>query len=217
MMSATRLLVICLLAGAAFAARPAFAQTAGDPRPAEGAPRGGPVVRLRLGPSYLNATIGFGEAGHENFVGGGFGFDAEIGGPVSPNVTVGAELSGALALDASAGDTTFVSGGASSADVSTAGIGASFTYTFNPGNIYLATNPAITILRTSSPDHFFLAKNWGSNYFGVGIGFVVGGQWRVSSGWQLGVAGEARYAAVSGVGDISTLSAYALFFSATYD
>jgi hypothetical protein len=220
-MPSSRLLAICLLTFAAFAARPAFAQTAqtaNDPPSGDASPRGGPVLRLRVGPAYLSSTIGFGEVPDRSYSGAAFAFDAEIGGPVTSNVTLCLQLSGALALDASADNSgTLSSGGSATADLSTAGIGPSITYVLHPGNVYLATNPALTIVRTSDPGHFFLAKDWGSNYFGVGIAFVVGGEWHVSNGWSLGVAGEARYAAVSGIGDISTMSQYALFFSATYD
>jgi hypothetical protein len=219
-MASAHLLVIGLLAGAVLAERPALAQTARtttDPPPEGGASRGGPVLRLRVGPSYLSSTIGFNELADRGYASGCLAFAAEIGGSVSPHVTVCAELSGALAFDASATDAaTLQSGGSPSADLSTAGLGPSFTYAFDPGNAYLATNPAFTIVRTSDPNHFFLAQDWGSNHFGVGIGFVVGGQWRVSSGWRLGAAAEARYAAVSGNGDLSTMSQYSLFFSATY-
>jgi hypothetical protein len=191
---------------------PALGQTATD------APREGDLVlRLRVGPGYLSTTTGFNEGSDRSYSGAGFAFDAEIGGSLTSNVTLCAEVSGALALDASADDSaTVVSGGSPATDLSTAGIGPSFTYTFNPRSIYIASNPAFTIVRTSSPDHFFLAKNWGSNQFGVGIGFVVGGEWQISSPWRLGVAAEARYAALSGFGDVSTMSEYALFVSATH-
>ena len=178
-------------------------------------------MRLRVGLAHLSTTIGFGETGYRNYSGAGFAFNAEMGGSLTSNVSLCAELSGALALDASADDsTTLASGGSPTADLSTAGIGPNITYTFhrfNQGNIYVATNPALTIVRTSAPDHFFLAKDWGSNYFGVGIAFAGGAEWHISKGWQLGVAAEARYAAVSGIGDISTMREYALFVSATYD
>ena len=220
-MPTTRLLATCLLAGAALAGRPASAQTPGQAPPGDASRHGGPVLRLRVGPAYLSSTIGFGELSDRTYSGAGFAFGAEIGGPLTPKVTLCLQLSGALARDASASNTgTLVSGGSATADVSTAGIGPSITYTFHNfdrGTIYVATNPGVTILRNSSPDHFFLAKNWGSNYFGVGVGFMVGGQWHVSDGWSLGVAGEARYAALSGNGDVSTMSEYALSFSATYD
>jgi len=212
LLTASGLLAGCLLACAVLAGGTAAAQMpqtangspAGDP-----SPRGGPVLRLRVGPAYLSSTIGFGETADRIYSGAGFAFDAELGGNVASNVALCAEVSGALAPGLSAGGAT--------SDLSTAGIGPSITYSFDPGNVYLATNPALTIVRISSPDHFVLARNTGSNYFGVGIGFVVGGQWRVSSGWRLGAAAEARYAALTGVGDISTMSAYALFFSATHD
>ena len=174
-------------------------------------------MRLRVGPAYLETTEGFGEIADRRYSGAGLAFDAEIGGALSPHVTLCAEVTGALAFDASADDSaTLASGGSPAADLSTAGIGPSITYRSDPGSIYLATNPALTIMRTSSPDHFFLAKDWGSNHFGVGIGFVVGGEWKVSSGWQLGVAAEARYAALSGNGDLSSMSEYALSFTATH-
>src|SRR5262249_12657171 len=127
-MSSRRLLVIGLLAGAAFVARRASAQTAGDLRSAEGAPRGGPALRLRVGPAYLSSTIGFNEIADRGYSGGGFAFAAEVGGSLSPHVTLGAELSGALAGSASASNAATVTGGGSpSADLSTAGIGPSFT------------------------------------------------------------------------------------------
>jgi hypothetical protein len=221
MMSSMRLSATCLLACSSLvvlAPRPASAQTAGDTSAGDPSPQGGPVLRLRAGPTYLSSTIGYNEIADRHYSGAGFAFDVEIGGALTPNVTLCAQLSGAVAFDASAGDAATVAGGGSpGTDLSTAGIGPSFTYAFHPGNIYVGTNPAFTIVRSSDPDHFFLAKNWGSNYFGVGIGFVVGGEWQVSSGWRLGVAGEARYAALSGNGDLSTMSQYTLFFSATYD
>lgn len=221
MMSSVHLFATCLLAGAVFVERPASAQTTTDAPPEDASQHGGPVLRLRVGPAYLSSTIGFGETADRNYSGGGFAFNAEIAGSLTSNVTLGAELSGALSLDASADDArTVYSGGSPTAALSTAGIGPSITYTFhrfNQAKMYVATNPAFTIVRTSAPDHFFLAKDWGSNYFGVGIAFVGGAEWHVSNGWQLGVAAEARYAAVSGIGDISTMSEYALFFSATYD
>ena len=220
-MPSTRLLATCVLAGALFAGRPASAQTAGDAPPGDASQRGGPVLRLRVGPAYLGASIGFGEIPDRSYSGGGFAFDVEIGGALSPNVTLGAEVFGALALDASTnGSANAAFGESPTADLSTAGVGPSVTYTFrrfDQGNIYFATNPAFTIVRTSDPDHFFLAKDWGSNHFGVGIAFVVGAEWHVSSGWRLGPVLEARYAAVSGNGDVSTMSEYALLFSATYD
>jgi hypothetical protein len=220
MMPSTRLLATCFLAGALLAGRPASAQTAGDAPPGDASRRGGPVLRLRVGPAYLGASIGFGESPARNYSGGGFAFDVEIGGALSPNVTLGAEVFGALALDASTdGSANLATGESPTSDLSTAGVGPSVTYTFHRfehGNIYFAGNPAFTIVRTSDPDHFFLAKDWGSNFFGVGITFVVGAEWHVSSGWRLGPVVEARYAALSGNGDLSTMSEYVLFLSATY-
>lgn len=217
-MSAARLFATCLLTCSFVAVRPAAAQTATGTPVAEAARQGDLVARLRVGPAYLSATEAFNELADRNYSGAGFAFDAEIGGWVTSNVSLCVELSGALAFDASAADAaTLTSGGSAAADLSTAGIGPSITYTFHPGSIYLATNPAFTIMRTSSPDHFFLAKDWGSNHFGVGIGFVVGGEWRVSDRWRLGVAAQARYAALSGNGDVSSMSEYALSFSATHD
>jgi hypothetical protein len=221
MRPSTRLLATGLLACAVSAGRPAWAQTAGDTPPADASQPDGTVLRLRVGPTYLGASIGFGEIPARSYSGGGFAFDVEIGGALSPSVTLGAEVFGALALDASTdGSANVATGESPTSDLSTAGVGPSVTYTFHRfdrGNIYFAVNPAFTIVRASDPDHFFLAKDWGSNYFGVGIAFVVGAEWHLSSGWRIGPVVEARYAALSGNGDVSTMSEYALFFSASYD
>ena len=174
-------------------------------------------MRLRVGPAYLSTTEAFNEVSDQNHSGGGFAFDAEIGGWVSSNVTLCAELSGAVAFNASADDArTVYTGGLAAADLSTAGIGPSITYV-NARGIYLGVSPAFTIMRTSVTDHFFLANAWGTNYFGVGIGFVAGREWRVSDRWRLGAAVQARYAALPSNGDVSTMSEYAFSLSATHD
>ena len=216
-MSPTRLFVTWLLACSVLAARPAAAQTATGAAPAEAARRDELVLRLRVGPAYLSTTEAFNELADRNHSGGGIAFDAEVGGWVSSNVTLCAELSGAIAFDAAADDArTVSSGGLAGADLSTAGIGPSLTYV-NARSIYLGVSPAFTIMRTSATDHFFLAKGWGDNYFGLGIGFVAGREWRVSDRWQLGAAVQARYAALPSNGDVSTMSEYAFSFSATHD
>jgi len=215
-MSFRRCLVTCLLAGAVFAGRQAVAQTASEP-PLGDVSRSGPVVRLRAGPTYLSTTIGYGESADRSYAGPGFTFDAEIGGWRSSHVSICLALSGAVALAASARDPGTISNGGASADLSTAAIGPSIGYTFGASEVYLGATPSLSFVRVSSPDHFFLAKYWGSNYGGVGIAFLVSKEWRISEGWQIGLAGEARYAAVSGVGDVSTMSAYSLLFSAAFD
>jgi hypothetical protein len=69
-------------------------------------------------------TTGFGEIAGRSYSGAGFAFDAEIGGSLTSNATLCAEVSGALAFDASADNSaTLASGGSPAADLSTAGIG----------------------------------------------------------------------------------------------
>jgi len=108
-------------------------------------------VRLRVGPAYLGASIGFGEMAARSYSGGGFAFDVEIGGALSPNVTLGAEVFGALALDASTdGSANVATGESPTSDLSTAGVGPSVTYTFHrfgQGNIYFAGNPILSLTR----------------------------------------------------------------------
>jgi len=216
-MSAPRFFATCLLSWSLLAGRPAAAQTATDTPPAHAARQGDLALRLRVGPAYLSTTEAFNELADRNHSGGGFAFDAEIGGWVSSNVTLCAEVSGAVAFDASADDArTVYSGGFAAADLSTVGIGPSITYV-SPWSIYLGVSPAFTIMRTSPTDHFFLAKDWGSNYFGVGMGFVVAREWRVSDRWRLGAAAQARYAALPSNGDVSTMTEYALSVSATHE
>jgi hypothetical protein len=216
-MSSTHLFATWLLACSVLAARPVAAQTATGAPPSESAQQGGLALRLRVGPAYLSTTEAFNELRDRNHSGAGFAFDAEIGGWLTSNVTLCAQVSGAVAFDASADDAaTVYSGGLAAADLSTAGIGPSITYVRSDG-IYVGASPAFTIMRTSATDHFFLAKDWGSNYFGVGIGFDVGREWRVSDRWRLGAAAQAKYAALPSNGSVSTMSEYALSFSATHD
>jgi hypothetical protein len=193
----TRLLATCLLAGAVLAGRSASAQT---------------VLRLRLGPAYLSTTLSkVPDLSAQRYSGAGVAFAAELGRPLTSTVTLCAELAGALVPDANAVDSGTLETGTAAADLATAGIGASFTYT-NPSNFYVAANPALMTLLTD-----YLGRDGSYLDLGVEIGFVVGYEWHVSSGWRLGLAGEARYAAMGGAQDISLMSQYALLFSATRD
>ena len=210
-MTSARLLASCLLACAIFGARPARAETAGETPAGEGAQPGGTVLRLRLGPTYLSTRLNrVPDLSAERYAGAGVAFDAEIGRARASTFTVCAELSGALVPGANAADSGTLDSGTAVADLATAAVGASFTYT-NPANFYVAATPALMTIVVD--DH-----GRKSSYFdpGLEIGFVAGGEWRVSRRWRLGLAAEARYAAMGGSPDISTMSQYALLFSASH-
>lgn len=205
-----RSLATCLLAGAVFGARPARAQTAGETPPGEVSERGGPVVRLRVGPGYLSATLGKGELPAQQYAGAGVAFDAEIGGSVTPTETICAQLSGVVVPSASAGDSGTLLSGPPTVGLQKASAAASFTYT-HPSNTFVAASPALTILRITNHDS---VGSDSSNIAALAVeaGLVIGHEWRISSGWRLGASVEARYAALPAA---VTMSQYALYFSAT--
>ncbi len=107
------------------------------------------VLRLRIGPAYLSATLGQQDLPAEQYAGAGFAFDAEIGGSLTSTVTACFEVSGMLAPNAKADNSGTTLTGAPTVDLEKASLGASFTYT-NPSNIYFAANPALTILRLTN-------------------------------------------------------------------
>jgi hypothetical protein len=211
-MPSTHRLVTCLLTCAVFIPWPAWAQAASETPPGDASPHGGTVLRLRLGPTYLSTRVNkVPDLSAERYSGIGVAFDAEVGRPLTSAVTLCAELSGALVPSARADDSGTLDSGTPIADLATAGAGASLTYT-TPWNFYVAANSAVMTFVTN-----YHGRNWSNFDLGLEIGFVAGGEWRVSSGWRLGLAGEARYAAMGGSPVISTMSQYALLFSATHD
>jgi hypothetical protein len=211
-MPSARLLVTCLLTCAAFFPRPARAQAAGESPPGDASQHGGALWRLRLGPTYLSARFNkIPDLASERYSGAGVAFDAEVGrSPTSP-FTIRAALSGALVPHAGADDSGTLETGTAVADLATAGVGASFTYA-TPADLYVAANPAFMAVLINY--HGQVSTDFD---LGFALGFVAGGEWRVSSGWRLGLAAEARYALMAGSPVFSIMSQYSLLFSATYD
>jgi hypothetical protein len=121
--------------------------------------------------------------------GGGSFFGIALGGSVTPNLVIAADLWGAsvagpdVKVNGSSLSTCNGSGGlckSSDASIGLSGIGVNFTYYFTPSNFYLTAVPSIGTLTVNS------SSGSGKTNSGFAFRLAGGKEWWVSPNWGVG-------------------------------
>lgn len=180
----------------------------------------GVMVRLALGVGAGAVTEDWRGTDLKS-TGGAFMHSVAVGGAVSPNLALGADLFGFNMQEprqewaGSAYDTK-------NFGIRVSGIGFNVTNYFMPANVYLSGSLGLVkVMRSrwsSSGSTQSVTSEESSNGFGLSL--MVGKEWMVSREWGLGVAGQFVGASTkkteNGIDVDASSSALGVLFSATY-
>jgi hypothetical protein len=218
-------LLVLLGESAAYAQRSYYGRGYGPPRgyyaPGYGGGYGfhqhdGFYMRLHVGFGYMSASETYGGA-TDDYTGGGASYGAALGGAILPNLIVYGEVFGTTIVNAEYG-IDGVTQGYSGTDLSLLGFGPGIAYYFIPVNLYLSGTLTLSQVSFSDTD---TADSLGDTNLGLGVSFMVGKEWWVSSDWGIGVAGRFHFASMGdtvGVYDTRLrTSVLSLLFSASYN
>jgi len=155
--------------------------------------------------------------------GPGFALAVALGGSVTRNLVVYAELTRSVAIDPTLTVKDVSTTKLTNYDVDLAGFGPGAAYYLVPENLYFSATIAFSKL-TSSYNGPSGSEGSGSALMiftdtGIGATLMVGKEWWVSADWGLGVAGIAYLASMKVTNDDSrvTAEAVSLVLSATYN
>ncbi len=197
------------------------------PAPSRGgyAPRGndhtGMMGRLSLG-------IGAGSVAEDwsgtslTSSGGAMLYSFALGGAVSPNLSLGADLFG-FGLSEPKVDYAGTSyGNQKNTRLNVNGLGFNATYYFMPTNLYLSGTAGLVRITREKFNSSGSSQSVSSegNSSGLGVSLMVGKEWMVSREWGIGVAGQFIAASTSksesGIDVAVGSAAFGVSFTATY-
>lgn len=169
------------------------------------------ALRLDVGPGYTSSSASVSD---QSMKGGSAAFGFIIGGAVSENFILGADIWGSTVPSPtiSQGTTSISTGGNVSFDLT--GFGLNLTYYFMPANVYVSLSPSISTVSLT------IAGVSASTESGFGMKMAVGKEWWVGDHWGIGVAGQFFLASNKDKGTNPptwSTTAFALALSATYN
>lgn len=215
-LAATAALGVALLA-------PAPPADAGRARPGDSAyTHDGLLVRLAVGFGYTSSAVGDGGSGDGKLAltgGGGFASLA-IGGMLTENLTLNADLFGLASFEPSVELGGERLGSLADTRMSVGAVGIGLTYYLTPANVYFAGSfgAAVGTLETRGRVLGVTYVREAKSDVGFAINLMVGKEWWVGREWGLGVAGQLILGSLpTESGEDISVFGLGVLFSATYN
>lgn len=207
--------ILVVLVGTLFANVVAAEDWSASPRPpAKGVhEHDGFLLRAALGFGYESLSFDDATIGSTTIGGPGASFDLALGGVVTSNLAVNADLFSSVVVSPSVTVDGSDIGDAQNTTLSLSGLGVGVTYYFMPINIYLAGSLGIGQAGITEQ-----GTDYGSDV-GFATNLMVGKEFWVADDWGIGFAGQLLYCSVPRA-DIDATMPYIgfnLLFSVTYN